>query len=65
MLRGHRSVGGPHVDAFHAEDEVLVVIRDGSVYAGSLPSKRLGLVQDYVAANVEELLARWASFGGG
>ena len=54
----------PHVHAFHGDDEALVVIRDGSVYAGSLGNK-LGLVQDYVSVNVEELLARWASFGGG
>lgn len=24
----------PHVHAFHGDDEALVVIRDGSVYAG-------------------------------
>ena len=55
----------PHVHAFHGEDEVLVVIRDGSVYAGALSGNQLSLVRDYVAANVEELLARWAAFGGG
>ncbi len=55
----------PHVHPFHVDDEVLVVIRDGSVYAGALSSNQLSLVRDYVAANVEELLARWAAFGGG
>lgn len=55
----------PHVHAFHGEDEVLVVIRDGSVYVGALSGNQLSLVRDYVSANVEELLARWAAFGGG
>ena len=55
----------PHVHAFHGDDEALIVIRDGSVYAGSLPSSKLGLAQEYVAANMETLLARWATVGGG
>lgn len=55
----------PHVHAFHGDDEVLVVIRDGSVYAGSLPANKLGQVRGYVAANIPELLARWATYGGG
>ena len=46
-------------------DEVLVVITDGAVYAGSFPSNKLTVVQDYVSANRETLLARWAAFGGG
>lgn len=28
----------PHVHAFHGDDEVLVVVRDGYVYAGSIPA---------------------------
>ena len=55
----------PHVHAFHAEDEVLVVIGDGSIYAGSISANKLLFVRAYVSANVEELLARWASYGGG
>lgn len=55
----------PHVHAFHGDDEVLVVISDCSVYAGDLPARKLALVRAYVAANVEELLARWATYGGG
>ncbi len=55
----------PHVHAFHGDDEVLVVIRDGSVYAGSLPGRKVELVRDYVAANTQELMARWATYGGG
>lgn len=55
----------PHVHAFYGDDEALFVIADGSVYAGSLPGHKLGLVRDYVAANEQELLARWAAYGGG
>lgn len=55
----------PHVHAFHGDNEVLVVIPDGSVYAGSFPSNKLSVVQDYVSANREVLLAPWAAFGGG
>ena len=41
------------------------MVQDGSVYAGSLPSGKLGLAQEYVAANMQQLLARWATLGGG
>lgn len=55
----------PHVHAFHGDDEVLVEIRGGGVYAGSLPAAKLAVVRAYVAANMDDLLARWASYGGG
>ncbi len=55
----------PHVHALYGDDEVLVVVRDGSVYAGSFPSSKLALVQQYVAEHTEALLARWVDFGGG
>jgi hypothetical protein len=49
----------------YGDDEVLVVVRDGSGYAGSLPAAKLALVREYVAANVDDLLARWVTYGGG
>lgn len=55
----------PHVHAFLGDDEVLVVVSDGTVYAGSLPPSKLALVRQYVAAEVDELLARWDAYGGG
>ncbi len=55
----------PHVHAFYGEHEVLVVVRDGSVYAGYIPAKKLAVVQTYVAANVDDLLVRWEQYGGG
>lgn len=55
----------PHVHAFYGDDEVLVVVRDGSVYAGAIPTSKLVLVRQYVADNVDTLLARWDTYGGG
>lgn len=55
----------PHVHAFHGDGEVLVVLKDRSVYAGSLPPAKLVLVQAYVATNEVALLTRWAGYGGG
>lgn len=55
----------PHIHAFHGDDEALVLIRDGSIFAGSLPANKLGPVRAWVAANAAVLLARWAAFGGG
>jgi hypothetical protein len=59
VLQGSRSA------ALNGDDEVLVVIRDGSIYTGSLQASKLAPVVAYVAANTEELLARWATYGGG
>lgn len=35
----------PHVHAFYGDDEVLVVVRDGSVHTGSIPTSKLSLVR--------------------
>jgi hypothetical protein len=55
----------PHVHAFHGDDEVLVVIRDGSVYQGQIAAAKLALVRLYVAAHADELRERWKTYGGG
>lgn len=54
----------PHVHAFYGDDEVLVVVRDGTVYQGSIPANKLALVQQYVAEHAAALLARWDGYGG-
>ena len=54
----------PHIHAVYGSEEVLIVIGDGSVYAGGLSSKKLALVQEYVGGNVDALLERWAMYGG-
>ena len=55
----------PHVHGIYGDDEALVTIRDGGVYAGSLPANKLAVVSGYVLANTETLLARWRDYGGG
>lgn len=42
----HREHGPPHFHASYQGFEALVVIADGSVFAGSLPRKALRLVQE-------------------
>lgn len=54
----------PHVHAFHGDDDAAVMIRDGSVIAGSLPSAKAAVVRAYVLAHMDELLERWRSYGG-
>jgi len=55
----------PHVHAFHGDDEAVLLVRDGSIFAGSLPVNKLAVVRAWIEANGRELLARWAAFGGG
>ena len=38
----------PHVHASYGEDEALVDIRTGEVFAGSLPGKKLRVVQEWL-----------------
>jgi hypothetical protein len=47
----------PHFHAIHASEEALLVIADGSVYAGSLPSKELKKARKWLAENRPEVLA--------
>ncbi len=47
---------------FHAEyndEEVLIVIDDLSIYAGSLPSRALGLVIEWASQHQQELKDNW------
>lgn len=46
-----------HVHVWEAEFEVLLVIRDGSVYQGNIPS--LAKAQAWLAANRDMLIDRW------
>lgn len=52
----------PHVHAKYAEHEVLITIREATVYAGYLPAKQLKQVQTYVNDNQEKLLTRWNQY---
>jgi len=43
----------PHIHADYNEFEVLVIIENGEIYAGDLPSKQLKLVFDWLSGNSE------------
>jgi hypothetical protein len=56
----------PHIYATSAGDEVLVVIEDASIYAGSFPKRKLSKVIDYVTdpKNKTRLMKLWKEYGG-
>ncbi len=51
----------PHFHAVYNDDEVLIDLRDLSVYRGGLPRRALRLVQEWAAAHHDELKAVWAA----
>ena len=50
----------PHFHVHYGDDEALIVIATGSVYAGSLPPRALRLVRQWRRMHVAELDAAWA-----
>ncbi len=49
----------PHFHAEYGEQEALIVISDGRVYAGSLPRRALRLVREWRRLHLEELQQAW------
>ena len=49
----------PHFHAVYGDLEVLIDIRDLSVFAGNLTPRALGLVIEWAALHQSELLADW------
>jgi hypothetical protein len=49
----------PHLHVFYGEYEALLVIVDGSVYAGALPRPQLRMAQAWTRARQMELTAAW------
>ena len=43
----------PHIHAIYNEHEVLIVIETAQIYAGSLPTKQLKLVYNWLSGNSE------------
>jgi hypothetical protein len=39
----------PHIHAFYGEEEALIHIRSGEVYAGSLPVNKLKVIREWLA----------------
>ena len=41
----------PHIHAVYNEYEVLILIENGEIYAGSLPNKQLKMIFDWLLGN--------------
>ena len=49
----------PHFHVEYGEQEALIVIEDGRVYAGSLPPRALRLVRESRRLHLDELRRAW------
>lgn len=49
----------PHFHAIYGDDEALIRIDDGTVFAGALPRTALRLVQEWAELRRAELIANW------
>ena len=49
----------PHIHAEYAEHEAVIDIQNGEVLEGTLPIKKLKMVQAWVAIHEEDLMADW------
>ena len=49
----------PHFHATYEEYEILIQIKDLSVYAGSLPSRAFGLVMEWAIIHKDQLMQNW------
>jgi hypothetical protein len=49
----------PHFHAIYGEHEAIIVIEDGSVYAGELPRTALQLVRRWAELHRDELTSNW------
>lgn len=49
----------PHFHAKYNDEEILIVINDLTIYAGSLPSRAYGLVMEWASQHQQELKANW------
>ena len=55
----NKNHNAPHIHAEYAEYEASIAIETGEVLGGSLPSKKLKLVQAWIEIHKDELLADW------
>ena len=49
----------PHIHAQYQEFEAIFSIPDGEMINGSLPQKKIRLVQAWIVMHEEELMANW------
>lgn len=50
----------PHLHVEYQGKEAVVTLPDGELIEGSLPTKKLRLIQAWVAIHEDELMADWA-----
>ena len=49
-----------HFHAVYGDEEALIVIEDGRVYAGSLPPRALRMIAEWRRLHLDELHQAWA-----
>jgi hypothetical protein len=49
----------PHIHIKYQDFEAVVSIPDGEIIEGSLPSKKIKLVQAWIILHEEDLMANW------
>jgi len=55
----HGDHNPPHLHAEYQGHEALITLDDGTVIAGSLPTKALNLIREWMAEHHDELLKDW------
>ncbi len=55
----------PHIHVRYAGDEAVLRIPDGEVLDGSIPPRKLKLVQAWMEIHAEELQANWSLASSG
>ena len=54
----------PHIHAIYGEHEI-VITTDGEILEGTLPKKKLTILQAWIAIHEDELLANWRLLNDG
>ena len=56
MIDNHKS---PHIHVEYQDSTAVLKIPDGELLSGDFPSKKLRMVQAWIAIHEEELMADW------
>ena len=68
IIRMYREIGGkhnmPHIHAEYGDDEAVFDL-DGNMIEGSLPSKKVRMVQTWIDIHHEDLMANWKLLSNG
>lgn len=68
IIRMQSEKGGkhhkPHIHCLYGDDEMVIAL-DGEILEGSLPNKKLKLVEAWMTLHEEELKANWKLLSDG